>query len=273
LPRIRAGGADACRVGGWGCQRGEEAEPVCGIAVRVGVVEHEDEACDGQLLAVQTQCSNSRVVDVGRAAFEVADVVACPELSESCAGERQFADELDGPSVGDVVTDGTAERCDRGGYGVVPVIVELALLRIEEEVTEPVMAPCEARRERGGKGVRGEDVEVSSLDECGNVEGSEEMVHPCRNSFSAPWLPVSRSRGSEAEKVLGLDIVESQNPGQGFQDLRRRIVVTAAFESEIVVSADPGEQGNFFTAKTSHATVRGGRDACLFGRHQAAAGA
>lgn len=81
---------------------------------------------------MQTQHSNGRVIDGGRTPFEVADVVSSPELPESRARKGEFANEFDSPSIGDVVTDRTAKRCDRDGCSSVPVVVELAFLRIEE---------------------------------------------------------------------------------------------------------------------------------------------
>lgn len=146
LPRTEVGRAEACGVGGAGRQRGEETELVCGVAVPVGVVEHEDEVRDGEFVAMQVQCSDRGVMDGGRAAFEMADVVSRPKLSKSCTREGEFSHEFDGTGIADVVADGTAKRCDRVGCSVVPVVVELAFLRIEEEIPEPVTARCEARR-------------------------------------------------------------------------------------------------------------------------------
>lgn len=109
------------------------------------------------------------------------------------------------------------------------------------------------------------------FDERRNVERSEKVLQPRRNPFSPPLAPISRPWSAEAEQVLGLDIVELQDPGERFQNLQGRVVVTAALESEIVVGTDPGEQGNFFTAETRHTTVRTCRDTNLLGRHQATA--
>jgi hypothetical protein len=64
----------------------------------LGVVDDEHltlGTADGELLAAESEVPDLRVVDAGRHTLARLDVVPGPEPSESFAGQRQFADELD----------------------------------------------------------------------------------------------------------------------------------------------------------------------------------
>jgi hypothetical protein len=86
-------------------------------------------------------------------------------LSESFAGQRQFADELDDTRVVGIASYGFAQAGDQPGGGVVPVRVQRFLGWVEEHRAEPVLADLQVGRQCAGEAVGGEDVEVPALDE------------------------------------------------------------------------------------------------------------
>lgn len=89
--------------------------------------------------------------------------------------------------------------------------MEGLLLRVEKERTKPVLAGSQARGEREGHGFGGQDVKRAPLDEGGDLEVGEQLVHSCRyvlGPFTARRPGTCRH---EAEQVRPLDVVELQD--------------------------------------------------------------
>jgi len=79
-------------------QGGKESHLLGATRAGLGVVDNEQlplGAADGELLAAEREVPDVRVVDAGRHTLARLNIVPGPEPSESFAGQRQFADELD----------------------------------------------------------------------------------------------------------------------------------------------------------------------------------
>ncbi len=161
---------------------------------------------------MEAEFTDDGMVDRGRAAVETADVVTGPQGAEPLAGQREFADEFDEPGVVGVVADGGAQRGDEIGGGSRPVLLEGLFLGIEEEGTQPVLAGPQPGGEGDGHGVGGQDVERATLDERGDLQVGEQLVHPRRHVLRPhPARRPGPCRG-EAEQIRPLDVVEPQDP-------------------------------------------------------------
>src|SRR3954454_19098198 len=125
--------ADVARRGG---QAAEEVERVGGASPWVGGVGEDGEAGvedDFQALVVELEVADVPVVEVLDAADVEADVVAGPVLAELVAAGRQLADEVGELAVVRVAAGGRAQRGDDVACDAVPVEVEVAGARIEED--------------------------------------------------------------------------------------------------------------------------------------------
>src|ERR1700689_3381505 len=99
----RAPVAPAMSAGGPRLDEGGEERGLGGaLAAGVGGVEQQ-QALDRELVAVQGELADYRVVHCRGAALEHPHVVPRPLLAEAAAGQRQLADELDEPRGVDVV--------------------------------------------------------------------------------------------------------------------------------------------------------------------------
>nr|WP_243714350.1 hypothetical protein [Actinomadura bangladeshensis] len=87
-------------------------------------------------------------------------------------------------------------------------------LGVEEEGTEPVLAGPQARGERDGHRVGGQDVEGAAFDERGDPQVGEELVCPCRYAFGALAARRPRADLREAEQIRPFDVVEPQDAGE-----------------------------------------------------------
>nr|WP_239522855.1 hypothetical protein [Geodermatophilus normandii] len=69
-----------------------------------------------------------------------------------------------------------------------------------------------------------------------------------------------------------LDLVELEDAREGGGHLFGRVRVLPTLEPQVVVGADPGQQGELLAPQAGDAAARPGRDAGLLGRHQSAPG-
>lgn len=230
----------------------------------VRVVHDEEEPVDGELLAVQLERPHRGMVHGRGVAQQGAHVVSRPQRAEPRTCHGELTDELDRTRVVHGVTYRAAEHGDEVGDRALPVVVELALLGIEQQRAQPVASGDQTGREHRGERVGGEDVEVAALDERRQLERGQKMLQPRGDALGtrAPPRP-RRVRGGERDEVVGLDIVQSQHAREGLEHLPGRVVVAPPLEPEIVVGADAREHRHLLPAQPRHSTVRAGLDARL----------
>jgi hypothetical protein len=65
--------------------------------------------------------------------------------------------------------------------------------------------------------------------------------------------------------MVGLDVVELEHAREGVEYLRRGVVVATAFEPEVVVRADAGEERDLLSPESRHPAVRAGGQADVLG--------
>jgi predicted TIM-barrel fold metal-dependent hydrolase len=236
---------------------GEEGELLGAVGTRVRVVDHEKlpgRTADGQLLAVEGELADLRMIELHGHALAGLDVVAREELAETFARERQLTDELDESWIIGVGSDGLAEARDEPGGGHIPVGVQRPFPGIEEHRPQAVLAHLQVGREGGCEVVRGKDVEIAALDECREGKRGDEFPDSGRHDLPTrlPTLP-ARPRCGKSHQVLGGDLVELEYPSQGLEHLEGGVAVAALLEAQVIVHADPREHRHFLTPQACHA--------------------
>src|SRR6201989_2963055 len=105
--------------------------------------------------------------------------------------------------------------------------------------------------ERGGEGVGGGDVPVPAVDVGGGERPAADEAADAVADLLRPAgaLAAGAGRLGELEQVGGGVLVELQRPGDGQQHLVRRVPVAALLQADVVVGADPGEEGDLLAAQ------------------------
>jgi hypothetical protein len=104
-----------------------------------------------------------------------------PQLAELGTPQRQLAGKLDESRIVDVGAHRLPQARDEAVSHLGPVGIQRLFGRLEEDVTHLVAADGQTRRQGPGTGVRGQDVEVPSLDERRLLERGQQLRHPRRN--------------------------------------------------------------------------------------------
>ena len=63
--------------------------------------------------------------------------------------------------------------------------------------------------------------------------------------------PAGRGTGQITHVLDGV-VVELQRPGKALEDLIRGLAFAALFKSQVILDADAGQHGDFFTAQTRY---------------------
>lgn len=185
--------------------------------------------------------------------------------------DRASPDELDDARVVHTVTDRSAEPGEEGRGGTLPVLEEILLSFVEEDVAEPVPPSDEPGRDARRQGVRGEHIEITTFGE----GGERQLVDETRRTGRENLATRSRARsagasGGEAEEV-GV-VVELEDASDRFEHLGGRVAVAPLLQAQVVLDADAGEHCDLFSAQAGNAANTEHGDAHLLGGDELASG-
>ncbi|OLT24725.1 hypothetical protein BJF79_13315 [Actinomadura sp. CNU-125] len=188
----------------------------------------------------------------------LADVVAGPAGAEVVAAGGQFADEFGEVPVAGVAARLGLQEGDGVVGGAVPVAPEVAGAGIEEDEPGVVGHGAVRRLDHRGvqgaaEGVGGEDVAAAVHDDGGRVRHGVQYPlhggpHPARGG-AAPAAPSGTGGAGQVFEVRAFGVVEAEGAGDRVQDACGDTGQIAAFQTGVVLHADPGQLGDLGAAQ------------------------
>ena len=264
--RSDAGAVAGVRLVQGGGPAGEQRQPVGRGGVGLGAVDHQRHprvGRHGHGLERQVQLTDHGVMDVLEAGAVEADVVGGPAAGELVTAGGQLPDEIgEGPVVR--VPAGLAAQ---HRHDVVrrprPVEEEGVGAGVEEDEPGDVhragRVEVHLRIERVAEPVGGEDVAAGvphvRRHPGHGVEGLLDAGPDLLRAGPPPGSYGAVGRPGQVEQMDPLGLVELQRGGQGVEDALGDPAEIAPLEPDVVVDADPGEQGDLLPAEPGDASV------------------
>src|SRR5207237_2398551 len=217
---------------------------------------------DGERLVAEGEVTGEWVVEPLGAGAVLADVVGGPAHSELVATHGELTDEVRQFAVIGISAGFGAERPDRGVGDAVPVDVEAPGPRVQEDEPGQVHRPGRVDEGLGVEGIAepigGEYVEAPVADEGGGVrDGVEDLLHAGADLLGGGPAAGGSLLGSvdEVEEMGPFHLVELEGAGDRLEDVVGDASDGAAFELDVVLDADPGEQCHLLAAQARDAAA------------------
>ena len=270
------------RCGGPG---GEELERLVRGAAGGGRIHREGMSgvlLQSQHLVIQFQQSHRRMPEELGPGVMAADIVRSPQRPEFLAAHRQLAHQFGDALVVRVPARLAAQDGNVGVGCPVPVGVEIAGPRVQEDeagvVCRPDGAAVHVGVERVAQRVGRHDVQPVVAYEGGRFgDGVQEVLqlraHPGRDGRRNAFPARGVGRPGKIVEMVVLCPVQFQGPCNRIQHTVGHARKVPALQPGVVVHADPGQPGHFLTPQPGHAPAAPvGLESRLLGRDASTAG-